>query len=102
MILSASQKVVKDNPQHIEQIVDMHKKAVDYAMANQSQIIEIAIRKLGQHRRPVELALPNVELAWKIDDQFMERAKAYTKLMYENKQIRRPIDVEQFVTKRFQ
>jgi NitT/TauT family transport system substrate-binding protein len=102
MILSASQKAVKENPQRIEQIVDMHKKAVDYAMAHQSQIIEMTMRKLGQQRRPIELALPNVELAWKIDDEFMERAKAYTKLMYENKQIRQPIDLEQFVTRQFQ
>jgi len=102
MILSASQKAVEENPQRIKQVVDMHKKAVDYAMAHQSQIIEMAMRKLGQQRRPVELALPNVELAWKIDDEFMERAKAYTKLMYENKQIRQPIDLEQFVTRQFQ
>ena len=102
MILSASQKAAKEKPQRIEQIVDMHKKAVDYAMTHQSQIIEMAMRKLGQQRRPVELALPNVELAWKIDDEFMERAKAYTKLMYENKQIRQPIDLDQFVTRQFQ
>jgi len=102
MILSASQNAVKENTHRIEQIVDMHKKAVDYAMTHQSQIIEMAMRKLGQQRRPVELALPNVELAWKIDDEFMERAKAYTKLMYENKQIRQPIDLDQFVTRQFQ
>jgi NitT/TauT family transport system substrate-binding protein len=102
MILSASQKAVKENPQRIEQIVDMHKKAVDYAMAHQSQIVEMAMRKLGQQRRPVELALPNVELAWKIDDEFMQHAKAYTKLMYENRQIRQQIDLDQFVTRQFQ
>ncbi len=35
MILSASQKAVKENPERIKLVVDMHKKAVDYAMANQ-------------------------------------------------------------------
>jgi NitT/TauT family transport system substrate-binding protein len=102
MILSASQKAVKDNPERINLIVDMHKKAVDYAMAHQPEIVEMAMQKLGQQRRSVELAVPNVELAWKIDDVFMERAKAYTKLMYENKQIRQEINLDQFVTRQFQ
>jgi NitT/TauT family transport system substrate-binding protein len=102
MILSAGQKAVKDNPERIKFIVDMHKRAVDYAMAHQSEIVEMAVQKLGQQKRSVELAVPNVELAWKIDDVFMERAKAYTKLMYENKQIRQEINLDQFVTRQFQ
>ena len=56
----------------------------------------------AQQKRSVELAVPNVELAWKLDDKFMERATAYTKLMYENKQIRQEIDLKQFVTTQFQ
>jgi len=98
MILSASQKAVKENPERIKLVVDMHKKAVDYAMANQPLIVDMAIAKLGQQKKSVELAVPNVELAWKLDDKFMERATAYTKLMYENKQIRQEIDLKQFVT----
>ena len=46
--------------------------------------------------------MPNVELAWKIDDVFMQRANAYTQLMFENKQIRQEIDLKQFVTTQFQ
>ena len=102
MILSASQKAVKENPERIKLVVDMHKKAVDYAMANQPEIVTMAMQKLGQQKRSVELAVPNVELAWKIDDKFMERAIAYTKLMHENKQIRQEIDLTQFVTTAFQ
>ena len=102
MILSASQKAVKENPERIRLIVDMHRKAVDYAMANQSQIVDMAVAKLGQQKKSVELAVPNVELAWKIDDVFMTRATAYTKLMFENKQIRHEIDLKQFVTTQFQ
>jgi NitT/TauT family transport system substrate-binding protein len=102
MILSASQKAVKENPERIKLVVDMHKKAVDYAMANQPQIVDMAVAKLGQQKKSVELAVPNVELAWKLDDQFMERAIAYTKLMYENKQLRQEIDLKKFVTTQFQ
>jgi len=102
MILSASQKAVKENPERIRLIVDMHRKAVDYAMANPPQIVDMAVAKLGQQKKSVELAVPNVELAWKIDDVFMTRATAYTKLMFENKQIRQEIDLKQFVTTQFQ
>jgi NitT/TauT family transport system substrate-binding protein len=101
MILSASEKAVKENPERIKLVVEMHRKAVDYAMANPPQIVEMAMQKLGQQKKSIELAVPNVELAWKIDDVFMQRAGAYTKLMFENKQIRQMPDLNRVVTKQF-
>ena len=101
MILSASEKNIKENPARIKLIVDMHRKAVDYAMANRPQMIEVAMQKLGQQRRSIELAIPNVELAWKLDDAFMQRAKAYTRLMFENKQIRQSPDLNRHITTQF-
>ena len=101
MILSASEKNVKENPARIKLIVDMHRKAVDYAMANRPQMIEVAMQKLGQQRKSIELAIPNVELAWKIDDVFLKRAQAYTRLMHENKQIRQVPDLNRHITTQF-
>ena len=101
MILSASEKAVKENPERIRTIVDMHRKAVDYAMANPAQIVEMAMARLGQQKKSIELAVPNVELAWKLDDVFMQRARAYTRLMFENKQIRQMPDLDQRVTTQF-
>jgi NitT/TauT family transport system substrate-binding protein len=101
MILSASENAVKANPERIKLIVDMHRKAIDYAMANPPQIVDMAMQKLGQQKKSIELAVPNVELAWKLDDVFMDRAGAYTKLMFENKQIRQMPDVNKVVTRQF-
>ncbi len=101
MILSASEKAVKENPQRVKLIVDMHRQAVDYAMATQSLIVDMAMQKLGQQRKSVELAVPNVELAWKLDDVFMQRATAYTRLMHENKQIRQQPDLARHITRQF-
>ena len=101
MILSASEKNIRENPARIKLIVDMHRKAVDYAMANRAQMVEVAMQKLGQQRRSIELAAPNVELAWKIDAVFLERARAYTRLMYENKQIRQSPDLDRHITTKF-
>jgi NitT/TauT family transport system substrate-binding protein len=102
MILDASQKQVKENPDRIRMIVDMHKKASDYAMAHPAEIVQMAMQKLGQQKASLELAVPNVELAWKIDQEFMQRAKAYAQIMYDNKQMRQPIDLDKFVAKQFQ
>jgi NitT/TauT family transport system substrate-binding protein len=102
MIVSASQKAVKEKPDRIKLIVEMHRKAVEYAMAHPPEIVDMAIAKLGQQRKSIELAVPNVELVWKVDDTFMQRANAYAKLMFENKQIRQEIDLKQFVTTQFQ
>jgi NitT/TauT family transport system substrate-binding protein len=102
MILDASQKEVKENPDRIRMVVDMHKKASDYAMAHPAEIVQMAMQKLGQQKASLELAVPNVELAWKIDDEFMQRAKAYAQIMYDNKQMRQPIDLDKFVAKQFQ
>src|SRR5215468_8526324 len=101
MILSAAEKAVKDNPARVKLIVDMHRQAVDYAMAHPGEIVEMAMQKLGQQKKSVELAVPNVELAWKLDDVFMERANAYTRLMFENKQIRQVPDLNRHITKQF-
>jgi NitT/TauT family transport system substrate-binding protein len=101
MILSASEKSVKENPDRVKLVVDMHRRAIDYAMANPAQIVEVAMQKLGQQRKSIELAQPNVELAWKLDAVFLERAKAYTRLMHENKQIRQQPDLERHITRKF-
>ena len=101
MILSASEKAARENPERIRMIVEMHRKAVDYAMSHPPLIVDMAMAKLGQQKKSIELAVPNVELAWKIDDVFMQRANAYAQLMFENKQIRQVPDLNRHVTKQF-
>ncbi len=101
MILNASEKTIKENPERIKLIVDMHRKAADYLMSHPQEMVDLAMQKLGQQRKSIEIAQPNVELVWKLDDQFVERAKAYSRLMFENKQIRQQPDVDKFVSKQF-
>ncbi len=101
MILSASEKAARENPERIRMIVDMHRKAVDYAMSSPPLIVDMAMAKLGQQKKSIELAVPNIELAWKLDDVFMQRANAYARLMFENKQIRQVPDLNRHITKQF-
>jgi NitT/TauT family transport system substrate-binding protein len=101
MILSASDKMIKENPERLKMIIDMHKKATDYAMAHPDEMIQIAMQKLGQQRKSIEFAVPNVELTWKIDDEFIKRAKAYSELMVEKKQVRQAPDMSRAITQQF-
>jgi NitT/TauT family transport system substrate-binding protein len=101
MILSASAKMIKENPERLKMIVEMHKKATDYAMAHPEEMIQIAMQKLGQQRKSIEIAVPNVELTWKIDDDFVKRAKAYSELMVEKKQVRQAPDMSRAITEQF-
>jgi NitT/TauT family transport system substrate-binding protein len=101
MILSASEKMIKENPDRLRMIVDMHKKATDYAMAHPDEMIQVAMQKLGQQRASIEMAVPNVELTWKIDGDFIRRAKAYSQLMVEKKQVRQAPDMSRAITEQF-
>jgi NitT/TauT family transport system substrate-binding protein len=47
------------------------------------------------------MAVPNVELSWKIDDEFVKRAKAYSELMVEKKQVRQAPDLSRAITEQF-
>ena len=89
------------NPALVKAMMEMHKKATDYAMSNREAMVEMAMQKLGQQRKSIELAAPNVELTWKIDAEFVKRAKAYAQLMHEKKQIRELPDLDRAITMKF-
>jgi NitT/TauT family transport system substrate-binding protein len=101
MILSASEKLIKNDPERLKLIIDMHKKATDYAMSHPDEMVQVAMQKLGQQRKSIEMAVPNVELSWKIDDEFIKRAKAYSQLMVEKKQVRQAPDMSRAITEQF-
>jgi len=49
-------------------------------MANRDAMVEMAVQKLGQSRSRSSSPAPNVELTWKVDADFVARAKAYGQL----------------------
>ena len=54
-----SEKTVKENPERCKLIVDMHRKAVDYMpWPTSRRSSTMAVQKLGQQRRSIELAVP--------------------------------------------
>ena len=101
MIWGVKADTIEKNPQLVKMMMEIHKKATDYAMTNRDAMVEMAMQKLGQQRKSIELAAPNVELTWKIDDDFIKRAKAYSQLMYDKKQIRELPNLDKSITTKF-
>ena len=101
MVWGAKRETIEKNPDLVKVMMEIHRKATDYAQANESAKIEMAVQKLGQTRKSIEIAVPNVELTWKIDDTFIKQAKAYAQLMHEKKQIRELPDFNKFITTKF-
>ena len=101
MVWGAKRETIEKNPELVKVMMEIHRKATDYAQANEGAKIEMAVQKLGQTRKSIEIAAPNVELTWKIDEEFIKRARAYAELMYEKKQIRAMPNFDTFITTRF-
>ncbi len=101
MVWGVKQETIDKNPELVRMMIDIHRKATEYAMANEGAKVEMAVQKLGQTRKSIELASPNVELTWKIDDVFIQRAKAYAQLMHEKKQIRELPNFDKFISTKF-
>jgi NitT/TauT family transport system substrate-binding protein len=102
MVWGVKADTIEKDPELVRVLMAIHKKATEYAMSNREAMVEMAMQKLGQQKRSIELAAPNVELTWKIDPDFIKRAKAYGDLMLEKKQIRALPDYDKFITTKFQ
>jgi NitT/TauT family transport system substrate-binding protein len=101
MVWGTRADTIEKNPELVRLMMDIHRRATEYAMANDNAKVEMAVQKLGQTRKSIELASPNVELTWRVDDEFIKRAKAYAQLMHEKKQIRELPNFDRFITTKF-
>ena len=101
MIWATRQEMIDKNPELVRLMVDMHRKATEFAMGNRAEMVKMTMQKLGQQQKSIELAAPNVHLTWKIDDDFMKRARAYAALMLEKKQIRELPNFDRFINAKF-
>lgn len=101
MVWATRQEMIDKNPELVKVMMEMHRKATEYAMSNRAEMVKMTMQKLGQQQRSIELAAPNVQLTWKIDDEFIKRAKAYGQLMIEKKQIRELPNFDKFITAKF-
>lgn len=101
MVLTTSQDLIGKDPDFVRLVLDVHKKATEFAMENRSEFVSVAMNKLGQQQPSIEKAAPNVELTWDIDDKFIEQARYYGTQMLDKKQIRDLPDYDTFIDASF-
>lgn len=101
MVWATRQEMIDKNPDLVRLMVEMHRKATEFAMSNRAEMVKMTMQKLGQQQKSIEMAAPNVELTWRINDEFIKRAKAYGALMLEKKQIRELPNFDRFINTKF-
>ena len=101
MVMTTHESMTKENPELVKVFLTIHRKATEYAMANRAAFIEMAAQKLGQPKKTIEIAAPNVELTWNTDADWVTRAKYYGSEMLDKKQIRALPDYTKFIDTSF-
>lgn len=101
MVMTAHADTIKNNPELAKAFLEMHRKASEYAMANRKELVAMAGAKLGLPADVANLAADNVQLTWKIDEDWITRSKYYGSLMLERKQIRKLPDYSKFIVTDF-
>ncbi len=101
MVLGTHADTVKNNPALVKLYLQMHRKATEYVLANRAAFVEMSEKKLGLPAKTVELAAPNIELTWRIDEDWVTRAKYYGSQMLDKKQIRQLPDYSTFIDTSF-
>jgi NitT/TauT family transport system substrate-binding protein len=97
MVLTAGEAMLKNDPARVRILLKIHRAASEYAMTDREAFVSMAMQRLGQQRRSIELAAPNVELTWRINDQFVTQARYYGTQMLARKQIRALPDYNRFI-----
>jgi ABC-type nitrate/sulfonate/bicarbonate transport system substrate-binding protein len=101
MVFGTHRDTATSKPELTKIILDIHRKASEYAMANPKEMAAMTVAKLGQKREAVDIAVPNVELTWKFGPQEIERAETYAEHMLALKQIKQLPDFGTFFDTRF-
>lgn len=101
MVIGTHSDTVKANPALVKLYLDMHRKATEFVLGNRPAFIDMSVQKLGLPAKTVELAAPNIELTWRIDEDWVTRARYYGAQMLDKKQIRQLPDYSSFINTRF-
>lgn len=96
MVFGAHRDVMASKPELAKVILDIHRKASEYAMSKPAELAAMAVAKLGQKKEAVEIAVSNVELTWKFGSKEIQQSKTYAEHMLALKQIKQLPDFASF------
>ncbi|WP_298954543.1 NrtA/SsuA/CpmA family ABC transporter substrate-binding protein [uncultured Methylobacterium sp.] len=89
MVFGTHRDTAAEKPALVRQMLDIHRKATEFAAKNRDAMVAMAVAKLGQKREAIELSAPNVELTWQLGETEVKQARAYAEHMLALKQIKR-------------
>ncbi len=101
MVFGAHRDTLAQKAEITRVILDIHRKASDFAMANRDEMVAMAVGKLGQKKDAIEASAPNVDLTWRFGETEIGQSKTYAQHMLELKQIKQLPDFATFFDTRF-
>src|SRR5262249_19868136 len=101
MVFGAHADTVLMRPALVKVILEIHRKASEFAMANPEEMIAMAVAKLGQKREALLVSIPNVQLNWRMTPEMIQASKTYADHMLALKQIKALPDFATFFNSKF-
>ena len=87
-VLGTHSDTVANRPDLVRTMVGLQRKAAEFATSRPDEMIAMTVAKLGQKREAIAIALPNVELIWRMTPEMIAQSRTYAEHMLELKQIR--------------
>lgn len=100
MVFGAHRGTLAERPDLVRTMLEIHRKATEFAAKDRDAMIAMAVAKLGQKREALALSAPNVELTWKLGPDEVRQARVYAERMLALKQIKR-LPEDGFIDTRF-
>jgi NitT/TauT family transport system substrate-binding protein len=97
MVMTTHADTLRDKADLVKVFLEIHRKATEYAMGDRAAFVAMSSQKLGIPANVVDIAAPNVELTWKLDEDWVTRARYYGSQMLDKKQIRQLPDYAVFI-----
>jgi ABC-type nitrate/sulfonate/bicarbonate transport system substrate-binding protein len=101
MVFGAHRETLAGRPALTKVILDIHRKASEFAMKNPAELAAMAVAKLGQKKEAIEASVGNVELTWRFGPTEIQQSKTYAEHMLALKQIKQLPDFATFFDTRF-
>ncbi|WP_439573996.1 ABC transporter substrate-binding protein [Phreatobacter sp.] len=103
MIFATHEDTVSGKADLVKTALGIHRKAVEFMVANRQVVADMTVQRLGANRTAVEQALGanNVEYAWKMDETMLKQSRTYAEQMLSLRQIRALPDFAKFLNPKF-
>jgi ABC-type nitrate/sulfonate/bicarbonate transport system substrate-binding protein len=88
MVIATHRDTAAQRPELVRALILLQRKASEFATAHPDEMTAMTVARLGQKRDAIALALPNVELNWRMTPGMIAQCRSYGDHMLELKQIR--------------